>query len=59
MALDASDTSDLDTRRTCECCKTRMSSLLHDRHSICIGYHGLLVCLRSIVLSVNLGLMNV
>ena len=32
MALDASG---LDSRRTCDRCKTRMSSLLHDRHSIC------------------------
>ena len=34
------DTSDLDTRQTCERCKTRMSSLLHDRHSICNGCRG-------------------
>ena len=33
MALDASDASD--SRRTSDRCKTRMSSLLHDRHSIC------------------------
>ena len=40
MASDTSDTSDLDTRRTCERCKTRMSSPMHDTHSICIGCRG-------------------
>ena len=34
MATDAS-TMDLDSRRNCVTCKTRMSSLLHDCHKIC------------------------
>ena len=34
MATDAS-TMDLDSRRNCVTCKTRMSSFLHDSHKIC------------------------
>ena len=41
MALDSSaDFSDLDSRRTCDLCKTRMSSLLHDKHSVCVVCRG-------------------
>ena len=61
MPSDASAASDLDHRRTCDHCKTRMSSLLHDRHSICNVCRGF-VCslsLRSVVLTVNHGLMFV
>ena len=37
MASDSSaDFSDLDSRRTCDLRKTRMSSLLHDKHSVCV-----------------------
>ena len=30
---------DLDSRRNCSTCKTRMSSLLHDSHLICVACH--------------------
>ena len=39
MATDAS-TMDLDSRRNCVTCKTRMSSLLHDCHKICSACRG-------------------
>ena len=39
MATDAS-TMDLDSRRNCVTCKTRMSSLLHDSHKICCTCRG-------------------
>ena len=59
MASDASATLDLDYRQTCDRCKTRMSSLLHDRHSICNVCRGFVCSLRSVVLSLNHGLMFV
>ena len=59
MASDASATSDFEYRRTCDSCKTRVSSLLHDRHSICNVCLGFVCSLRSVVLSVNHGLMIV
>ena len=31
---------DLDSRRNCSTCKTRMSSLLHDSHLICVACRG-------------------
>ena len=31
---------DLDSRRNCSTCKTRMSSLLHDSHLMCVACHG-------------------
>ena len=40
MASDSSDASDLNSQRTCDRCKTKMSSLLRDRHSICNACHG-------------------
>ena len=39
MATDASS-MDLDSRRNCLTCKTRMSSLLHDSHTICCACRG-------------------
>ena len=39
MATDAS-TMDLDSRRNCVTCKTRMSSLLQDSHKICCACRG-------------------
>ena len=39
MATDASS-MDLDSRRNCVTCKTRMSSLLHDSHKICCACRG-------------------
>ena len=38
----ATDTTamDLDSRRNCSTCKTRMSSLLHDSHLICVDCRG-------------------
>ena len=39
MATDAS-TMDLDSRRDCVTCKTRMSSLLHDSYKICCPCRG-------------------
>ena len=59
MSSDASATSDLAYRRTCDQCKTRMSSRLHDRHSIFIVCRGFVCFLRSVVLSVNHGLIIV
>ena len=41
MASDnSSDAPDLDSRRNCPFCNIRMSSLLHDKHSICVGCRG-------------------
>ena len=59
MSSGASAASDLAYRRTCDCCKTRMSSLLHDRHSIFDVCHVFVCFLRSVVLSVNHGLIIV
>ena len=39
MATDASS-MDLDSRRNCVTCKTRMSSLLHDSHTVCCACCG-------------------
>ena len=38
----ATDTTamDLDSRRNCSTCKTRMSSLMHDSHLMCVACHG-------------------
>ena len=38
----ATDTTpmDLDSQRNCSTCKTRMSSLLHDSHLICVACRG-------------------
>ena len=59
MSSDASAALDLAYRRICDLCKTRMSSLLHDRHSIFNVCHGFVCFLRSVVLSVNHGLIIV
>ena len=41
MASDSSaDFSDLESRQTCDLCKTRMSSLLRDKHSVCVVCRG-------------------
>ena len=41
MASDnSSDAPDLDSRWNCPFCNIRMSSLLHDKHSICVGCCG-------------------
>ena len=40
MATDSSSSMDLDSRHNCVTCKTRMSSLLHDSHSICCACRG-------------------
>ena len=59
MSSDASAASDLAYRRTCDRCKTRRSSVFHDGHSI-FNVCRVFVCfLRSVVLSVNLGLIIV
>ena len=39
MAIDASS-MDLDSRRNYLTCKTRMSSLLHDSHTVCVACRG-------------------
>ena len=36
----ATDLPDLDSRRTCLTCNIRMSSILHDKHTLCISCHG-------------------
>ena len=38
----ATDTTamDLDSRRNCSTCKTRMSSLMHDSHLMCVACRG-------------------
>ena len=41
MALDsATELLDLDSRRTCPTCNIRMSSILHDKHTLCISCRG-------------------
>ena len=39
MATD-STAMDLDSRQNCSTCKTRMSSLMHDSHLICVNCRG-------------------
>ena len=39
MATDSASL-DLDSRRNCSTCTTRMSSLMHDSHLMCINYRG-------------------
>ena len=40
MATDSASSLDLDSRRNCSTCSTRMSSLMHDSHLMCINCHG-------------------
>ena len=57
MSSDTSAASDLAYRRTCDHCKTRMSSLLHDRHSICSD-RILTFGIRSICSTAKVGIGN-